>query len=67
VRDNLCDAIDTFLFVVMEYCEGGSLQDAVESRTIKEFEKATWVVQLTRGLAHIDSLRVIHRDIKPDK
>ena len=57
------------LHIVMEYCDSGSMADAVSEqqqakKKFDHFKIRSWVSQLTRALAHIHSLRVIHRDIK---
>jgi serine/threonine protein kinase len=57
----------------MEYCAGGSLLReiypggrlkggvAVDQNTVKR-----WSLQLVRGLAHLHSNNMLHRDVKPD-
>lgn len=57
------------LHIVMEYCDSGSMADAVteQQQAKRPFDHLTirsWMCQLARALAHIHSLRVIHRDIK---
>jgi serine/threonine protein kinase len=37
------------------------------TNAIKASELDEWTLQLTRGLQHMESLNVFHRDIKPDK
>lgn len=58
---------DTFLYVVMEFCEQGSLMRAINEQDIAAFEYFQWVLLLSRGLKHMEALNVYHRDIKPDK
>ena len=57
------------LHIIMEYCDSGSLADAVaEQQMMKQpFEMMKvrrWAHQLCTALAHIHSKRVIHRDVK---
>ncbi|PFH37469.1 hypothetical protein BESB_039270 [Besnoitia besnoiti] len=61
---------DTFLVIVMEFCERGDLSALlVEQRRRAEFVEETrarkWLVQLTEGLQYIHSKRILHRDLKP--
>jgi len=51
----------------MEFCEHGSLMDAIVNQNIADIEYPAWTTQLARGLDHMESLNVYHRDIKPDK
>ena len=49
----------------MEFCSEGPLTKFIRANTdITKRDK--WVVDLARGLQHIHSMLVIHRDIKPD-
>jgi serine/threonine protein kinase len=57
----------TIYYIVMEYIDGVSLIDYVN--TIKRNRMkvlSTLFLELLRGLSYIDSLGMIHRDIKPD-
>ena len=68
LRPQLVQRADTFLFVVMEFCEEGSLMHAIcDDGNIQICEYTDWTIELTRGLEHMSGLKVIHRDIKPEK
>lgn len=66
------------LWVVMEYMEGGALTDVIENNKLAEEQissiclevNATLRLALTdqtcRGLQHLHSRSIIHRDIKSD-
>ena len=56
--------VGIFLWVLMEFCEHGSLTSYIK----QSFDPALrddWINQLSLGLQHMHSLSVIHRDIKP--
>ena len=59
---------DKFLYVMMEFCDHGTLADVLlrDGMSISS-ERPSWTLQLSRGLKHMEILKVIHRDIKPDK
>ena len=53
------------IYVVMEYCEGGSLLDYVRSKKrLTEAKACTFLQQVLRGLEHCHHQGVVHRDIK---
>lgn len=58
---------DDQLWLVMEYCGAGSVTDLVKA-TKGNCLKEEWIAyiarEILRGLAHLHSNRVIHRDIK---
>lgn len=61
-------ADDGFIYIVMKYCDGGTLDDKVKERKPKEFftEDAVmgWFVQVAVAVGYIHALKILHRDIK---
>ncbi|XP_053576064.1 serine/threonine-protein kinase 4 [Bombina bombina] len=57
---------NTDLWIVMEYCGGGSVSDIIRLRkqTLKEDEIATIIHSTLKGLEYLHFMRKIHRDIK---
>ncbi|PJF19489.1 hypothetical protein PSACC_00213 [Paramicrosporidium saccamoebae] len=70
-HDNIVRFIDSFLWeedlwTVMEYMEGGSLTQIVTAVYMTETQIATILREVLRGLVHLHSSNIIHRDIKSD-
>ncbi|RMZ78629.1 hypothetical protein DV738_g3822, partial [Chaetothyriales sp. CBS 135597] len=71
---NIVNFLDSFLqeasnelWVVMEFMEGGALTDVIENNpVITEDQIATICHETCKGLAHLHSQDIIHRDIKSD-
>ncbi|KAK4689774.1 serine/threonine-protein kinase CLA4, partial [Tremellales sp. Uapishka_1] len=54
------------LWVVMEFMEGGALTDVIENNKLAEDQIASICLETCRGLQHLHSRSIIHRDIKSD-
>jgi serine/threonine protein kinase len=69
---NIVNFLDSYLvkqnelWVIMEYMEGGALTDVIDNNTMTEQQIATVCLETTRGLYHLHSQNIIHRDIKSD-
>lgn len=54
------------LWLVMEFCDGGNLNEYLLSRPPDEKQNHRVVLQLSSAVAFLHNLGVIHRDLKPD-
>ena len=54
------------LFLVMEYCAGGSVRDDITRRKIGATEALNWIQTLAEALDFVHGKKIIHHDIKPD-
>jgi serine/threonine protein kinase len=57
---------DDKLFLVMEYCSGGSLRDKMNSSKISTSDALLWIQTLTTCLRTVHKKGIVHHDIKPD-
>jgi len=57
---------EEILYLVMEYCSGGSLRDKLETNSITTSETIEWMQTLASCLRIIHKKGIIHHDIKPD-
>lgn len=54
-------------YIVMEYLEGETLDQAIRARQRLPFEEVVEIItQAARALAHAHAAGVVHRDLKPD-
>jgi serine/threonine protein kinase len=55
------------LFLVMEYCPGGSLRQILETEGKIKLKKATgWIIQLCDTLQRVHNHSIVHHDLKPE-
>ena len=52
-------------YLVLEFIEGPSLREAMDTRPLTGADVQRWGVELARGLAAIHSAGGVHRDLKP--
>ncbi|XP_041931461.1 NIMA-related kinase 12 isoform X1 [Alosa sapidissima] len=66
--DTVFDSVDQFIYIVMDYCDGGTLDEQIQARKPNDYfteEKVMeWFVQVTMAVSFIHSAKVLHRDIK---
>ncbi|XP_069507012.1 serine/threonine-protein kinase 35 isoform X2 [Ambystoma mexicanum] len=55
-----------YLWFVMEYCEGGDLNQYILSRRPDPATTKRFMLQLTSAIAFLHKNHIVHRDLKPD-
>ncbi|XP_068103801.1 uncharacterized protein [Hyperolius riggenbachi] len=66
-HEYFCDPDAEYVFIIQDYCDGGTLDDHIKQRKgvlLPEDTIMDWFIQLTLAVQHIHSLKVLHRDIK---
>jgi serine/threonine protein kinase len=53
------------LYLVMEYCDGGTLQDKIDGRKYSTEQAINWVVLIAQSLRKVNKIGVFHRDVRP--
>ena len=55
------------LFLVMEYCSGGSLRQLLDTKgKVKPEKAADWVIRLSGTLQKVHDNDIVHHDLKPE-
>lgn len=66
--DAFVNTADGFVYIVMDYCDGGTLDDKVKARKPKEFFPEDvvigWFAQVTLAVDYMHTAKILHRDIK---
>ncbi|XP_047228392.1 serine/threonine-protein kinase 35 [Girardinichthys multiradiatus] len=55
-----------YLWFVMEFCEGGDLNQYILSRRPDPQTNKSFMLQLTSAIAFLHKNNIVHRDLKPD-
>ncbi|XP_042334466.1 serine/threonine-protein kinase Nek3-like isoform X2 [Sceloporus undulatus] len=67
-HDHFLDSGGSYVFIVQEYCDGGSLEEHIRGQSKgSHFPEGTvmrWFVQLAMAVQYIHALKILHRDIK---
>jgi serine/threonine protein kinase len=64
-----CEAIehgDRFRYLVLEYCEGGTLRSLMADGGLSLTQRLSLLIQVLEGLAFAHTHRVVHCDLKPE-
>jgi len=56
---------DKHIYMVMEFCNGGTIGDKIGKLT-DENEIKVLVRQIVDGMLYLDKMNILHRDLKPD-
>lgn len=66
--DAFVNSQDGLIYIVMNYCDGGTLDDKVKERKPDEFYPESivleWFVQVAMAVHYIHTAKILHRDIK---
>ncbi|XP_006632728.2 NIMA-related kinase 12 [Lepisosteus oculatus] len=67
-HNHFFDSHDEYIYIVMDYCDGGTLDDRIKVRQkdyyILEEEVMGWFVQVAMAVNYIHFNKILHRDIK---
>ncbi|XP_034725631.1 serine/threonine-protein kinase 35-like [Etheostoma cragini] len=55
-----------YLWFIMEFCEGGDLNQFILSRRPDPLTNNSFMLQLTSAVAFLHENNIVHRDLKPD-
>lgn len=55
-----------YLWFIMEFCEGGDLNQFILSRRPDPRTNSSFMLQLTSAVAFLHQNNIVHRDLKPD-
>ena len=63
-----CCKVGEFVYIMLEYCGGGSLSDIQDERNgiLSEKDAKIIIYQILNGLCPIHANNIAHRDLKPD-
>ena len=56
---------DGLLYLVMEYCSGGSLQEKLDAKQVDAVNALLWIQTLAETFEFVHQKGIIHHDIKP--
>ncbi|MEX0597421.1 MAG: serine/threonine-protein kinase [Candidatus Paceibacterota bacterium] len=63
--DVYIDIKNEYLYLIMEFCDGGDLSDYINDYTLDLTQVKEFITSLKNGLEYLCSRGVVHRDLKP--
>merc|ERR1712224_151278 len=52
------------IYIILEYCDGGNLQEYLQNNAFSEAEKISIFLQVVNAFKLLDAKNVLHRDLK---
>jgi serine/threonine protein kinase len=63
--DVYIDIKNEYLYLIMEFCDGGDLSDYINDYTLDLTQVKEFITSLKNGLEYLCTRGVVHRDLKP--
>ena len=63
--DVYIDIKNEYLYLIMEFCDGGDLSDYINDYTLDLTQVKEFITSLKNGLEYLCNRGVVHRDLKP--
>ncbi|XP_035690440.1 serine/threonine-protein kinase Nek3-like isoform X1 [Branchiostoma floridae] len=68
-HDSFFDKEEEYLYIVQDYCDGGTLDERIHDKRQKgeffpESQVMRWFIQIAMAVQYMHSMKILHRDLK---